>query len=50
MTEISIVENSRTLEIAIKHCTSSFIGPLQNLCLHSDIVRVSVALAVASQL
>ena len=49
-TEISIVYNTRTVEIAIKHFTSSFCRTTPYLSLHSDTVRVSAATSVASQL
>ena len=47
-TENSIVLKTRTVEITIKHFTSSFVGPRKPyLSLHSDIVRVSVMLGDA---
>ena len=49
-TEISIIKNTRTVEIAIKHFTSNFCRTTPYLSLHSDIVRVGVVLGVASQL
>ena len=47
-TEISIVQSTRTLEIAIKHFTSIFCRATPYLRIHSDFVRVSVVLGVAS--
>ena len=50
MTDISVVWNTRTVEIAIKTFFVNVCRTTPYLSLHSDIVPVSVALPVAPQL